>query len=134
MSAKGFAHSKVVSRETAVYSYRGVRYLFVGAEKRFLEELKCPICLQLVSDPVQTSCGHLFCGECIEGTETCPLDRQAFTSHKDNYNDRRVRNFKVKCPNVGKFALILGRCQWQGDLGDALSCQAMLPCVFLFVT
>ena len=95
------------------YSYKGVEYEFVNTEKQFLEELKCPICLELVSDPVQTSCGHLFCGECITGAKTCPVDREQFTSHKDNYNDRRLRNFKVNCPNTGR------GCHWQGDLGDA---------------
>ena len=97
----------------AVYSYRGVEYEFVNTQTELLEELKCPICLELVSDPVQTSCGHLFCGKCIKETKTCPVDRKQFTSHKDNYNDQRVRNLKVKCPNKGR------DCQWQGDLGGA---------------
>ena len=97
----------------AVYSYRGVEYKFVNTQAELLEELKCPICLELVSDAVQTSCGHLFCGKCIKETETCPVDRKTFTCHKDNYNDRRVRNLKVKCPNKGR------GCQWQGDLGGA---------------
>ena len=95
------------------YSYKGVEYEFVNTEKQFLEELKCPICLELVSDPVQTSCGHLFCEKCIKGAKTCPVDREQFTSHKDNYNDRRLRNFKVNCPNTGR------GCRWQGDLGGA---------------
>ena len=96
-----------------VYSYKGVEYEFVDTLIEILEELKCAICLELVSDPVQTSCGHLFCGKCIKGTKTCPIDRKLFTYHPDNFNDRRVRNFMVKCPKEGR------SCQWQGSLGDA---------------
>ena len=97
----------------AVYSYRGVEYEFVNTQTELLEELKCPICLELVSDPVQTDCGHLFCGKCIQEPKTCPVDRKQCTFHKDNYNDRRVCNLKVKCPNKGR------GCLWQGDLGSA---------------
>ena len=97
----------------ATYSYEGVEYEFLDAQEQFLEELKCPICLELVSDPVQTRCGHLFCRRCIKGTNTCPIDRKWFIPHTDNYNARRVHNLKVKCPNNGR------GCQWQGNLGDA---------------
>ena len=96
----------------AVYSYKEVEYEFVDTLIEHLEELKCAICLELVSGPVQTSCGHLFCGKCIKGTNTCPIDRNQFTSHPDNFNERRVRNFKVKCPKEDR------GCQWQGNLGD----------------
>ena len=95
------------------YSFQGVEYEFVDTQRQLLEELKCGICLELVSDAVQTSCGHLFCGKCILGTNTCPVDRKQFTSHPDNFNDRRARNFKVKCPNKER------GCQWQGNLGNA---------------
>ena len=99
----------------ATYSYRGVEYHFVNTEKQFLDELKCSICLELVSDPVQTTCGHLFCGKCIVRIEncTCPVDRKRFTFHTDTFNGRRVRSFKVICPNKES------GCQWQGGLGDA---------------
>ena len=97
----------------ATYSYKGVEYQFVSTQTEFLEELKCAICLELVSDPVQTSCGHLFCGECIEGITYCPNDREIFTTTPDHFNKRRVRNFKVKCHNKKR------GCQWQGNLGDA---------------
>ena len=40
----------------ATYNYSGVQYEFVDTPKEFLEELKCPICLELVSDLVQTTC------------------------------------------------------------------------------
>ena len=54
------------------FSYRGINYTFVNCQRKLLEELKCTICLELVSDPVQTSCGHLFCGECIKGIKNLP--------------------------------------------------------------
>ena len=97
----------------ATYSYRGLEYKFVDTQTELLEELKCPICLELVSDPVQTTCGHLFCGKCIEGIQQCPVDRESFTTTPDHFNNRRVRNFKVNCSNKEK------GCKWQGDLGDA---------------
>ena len=95
------------------FSYRGVTYTFVETQLQSLEDLKCPICLELVSDPLQTSCGHLFCGECIKDIEQCPIDREDFTTTQDHFNRRRLRSFKVKCPNSER------GCKWQGDLGDA---------------
>ena len=96
----------------ATHSYRGVQYEFVGIEKQSLDELKCPVCLQLVSDPVQTSCGHLFCDECMEGLNVCPIDDSDFTLKPDHLKDARVCNLKVKCPHKQR------GCQWQGKLGE----------------
>ncbi|XP_053545158.1 E3 ubiquitin/ISG15 ligase TRIM25-like [Bombina bombina] len=52
------------------------------------EELTCPICLSIYTDPVNLSCGHNFCLGCIEsllgtqegsGLYTCPECRETFT-------------------------------------------------------
>ena len=103
----------MASGSLPTFSYRGVTYTFVDTQLQSLEDLKCPICLELVSDPVQTSCGHLFCGECIKGIKQCPIDREDFTTTPDYFNKRRLRSFKVKCPNFER------GCSWQGDLGDS---------------
>ncbi|XP_078263428.1 E3 ubiquitin-protein ligase RNF170-like isoform X2 [Rhinoraja longicauda] len=51
----------------------------------FHGDLRCPICLQIPTFPVETSCGHLFCGPCLIaywrhgswiGPVSCPLCRQ----------------------------------------------------------
>ncbi|XP_039458273.1 E3 ubiquitin/ISG15 ligase TRIM25-like [Oreochromis aureus] len=53
------------------------------------ERFSCSICLDLLNEPVTTSCGHSFCKSCIrshwdaedqKGTYTCPQCRQAFVS------------------------------------------------------
>lgn len=37
--------------------------LFVGDPD---EDLKCPIRLAVAKNPVQTPCGHIFCGSCFK--------------------------------------------------------------------
>ena len=95
------------------YCFKGAVYKFLDTATNVLEELKCPICLELVSDPVQTSCGHLFCGKCIINTQNCPVDRKRFTKTTDHFNKRRLGNFRVLCPNSEK------GCEWEGELRAA---------------
>ncbi|XP_073690460.1 tripartite motif-containing protein 16-like [Garra rufa] len=51
-------------------------------------EFMCPVCLDLLSDPVTTSCGHSYCKSCITNfwneedqkrVYSCPQCRQTFT-------------------------------------------------------
>ena len=63
------------------FSYQGVEYEFIDEIKKNLEDLVCPICQEILSDPLITSCGHLFCRRCLEedgrGLKDCPVCRQA---------------------------------------------------------
>uniref|UniRef100_A0A3B3ZA53 Uncharacterized protein n=1 Tax=Periophthalmus magnuspinnatus TaxID=409849 RepID=A0A3B3ZA53_9GOBI len=49
-----------------------------------LEQLRCPICLDLFNRPVSTPCGHNFCGDCIRGywqstdMSLCPMCKHKF--------------------------------------------------------
>ena len=93
------------------FSYKGEEYLFVE-EKRNLEALQCPVCFEIVLEPVQTSCGHLFCKKCVKGVVECPACCQQFTSVPDDFNNHRIRSLRVKCP------FTTNGCKWVGDLGD----------------
>ncbi|KAM6987061.1 E3 ubiquitin-protein ligase RNF170 [Aplochiton taeniatus] len=55
---------------------------------QYYTDMSCPVCLQQAVLPVETNCGHLFCGSCIIaywrygswlGAINCPICRQMVT-------------------------------------------------------
>lgn len=34
-----------------------------GDRHRFYTDMSCPVCLQQATFPIETNCGHLFCGK-----------------------------------------------------------------------
>ena len=56
--------------------------LFVEETKMNLEALQSPVCFEIVLEPVQNSCGHLFCKRCVEGVDGCRVCCEQFTSAK----------------------------------------------------
>ena len=110
------------------YSYNGTEYCFVSNDPAQIEDLKCPICFELVFEPVLTSCGHLFCQGCVKDQTRCPTCRDELQYMRNQRDERKVIGLKVKCLNWER------GCQWQGDLGDTAyhtgkNCQMeTVPC------
>ena len=108
-----------------IRSFHGREYQFVDQSKESIERFVCPICQELVYEPVQTSCGHLFCERCLtvhigKKNRLCPTCREPISEdpHRDRFNEREVRKLRVKCPNTIK------GCSTVGDLGDIIKHQA----------
>ena len=139
-----------------VWCYRDVEYYFISPDKKQIEKFVCPVCLCIVHIPIQTSCGHLFCQKCFEAIKlkatevaatssssraervdvvpTCPACKTVLEGEpiRDKFNEREVKNFRVKCTHHTK------GCSWEGylpegekhfrpDLPSGCSYQ-LLPC------
>ncbi|XP_072115049.1 E3 ubiquitin-protein ligase TRIM39-like isoform X2 [Mobula birostris] len=68
-----------------------------------IEELTCPICLEIFVDPVSLQCGHHFCRPCITHSlgqlpeqNTCPQCRQTFSG----VNTRSARRLGIIAEQV----------------------------------
>ncbi|XP_078075406.1 nuclear factor 7, brain-like [Mustelus asterias] len=59
----------------------------------WIQELRCPICVDFFTDPVSLECGHNFCRSCITGCggNSCPECRQEFPEGKLKVNMNLAR-------------------------------------------
>lgn len=106
----------------------------------FVEEvpsdLYCPLCLDVLTEPYLTSCGHLFCLVCISplmagGNEcACPVCRETgFSTMRNLPVERQIRSLKVYC------SFRKEGCSWTGQRGSLddheLACNfADVACLF----
>ena len=44
------------------------------------KDLECPVCLLVLRDPLQTSCGHLFCKKCVDNMTRSQSVRSCITT------------------------------------------------------
>ncbi|XP_053577415.1 E3 ubiquitin/ISG15 ligase TRIM25-like [Bombina bombina] len=64
------------------------------------EEVTCPVCVSIYTDPVTLSCGHTYCLSCInqtwdnqeEGEYSCPECQQRFRRRPELKRNLRLRN------------------------------------------
>ena len=113
------------------FSYQGVEYEFIDETRKHLEDLVCPICQEILNDPLITSCGHLFCRRCLEedgrDLKDCPVCRQTYTSMSDQFHARKIGGLRVKCRNASK------GCKWRGELKDAKGHVGSTSCQYVDV-
>ncbi|KAK1785710.1 hypothetical protein P4O66_019057, partial [Electrophorus voltai] len=73
------------------------------------DQLSCPVCLDLLKDPVTISCGHSFCMLCINacwdqddqtGIYSCPHCRETFTSRPVVRRDNMLAVVVEKMKNI----------------------------------
>nr|XP_056704663.1 E3 ubiquitin-protein ligase RNF170 [Euleptes europaea] len=72
--------------------------------QRFYTDMSCPVCLQQATFPIETNCGHLFCGPCIIaywrcgswlGAIHCPICRQTVTLFLPLFNESQQDAIQV---------------------------------------
>ena len=73
-------------------------------------ELRCPICLNILRDPVATECMHRFCAGCIEkclrvGKKECPTCRKPVATKRNlrkdtNFQDLITKLYPASTPEV----------------------------------
>ena len=70
-----------------------------------ISELVCAVCLDPFVEPLETSCGHTFCKQCIHDltTNSCPQCRQIIDLDEVVPPNRIITNIlgqlKVYCPH-----------------------------------
>ncbi|KAK3582699.1 hypothetical protein CHS0354_013050 [Potamilus streckersoni] len=96
----------------------------------------CPICLAVMRDAMQTSCGHRFCRTCILGVSVgrsvskCPLDNTLFHRDSGIFEDiavrREILSLRVRCDHKDN------GCDWVGELRKLQEHSSSCP--FLMTT
>ena len=82
------------------------------------DEIECPVCLNILTDPHQVSCcGHNFCGPCIQSVivkshpSSCPLCKETgFKAFPDKKCSLMIDALEVYCIHKSS------GCRWSGKL------------------
>ena len=88
------------------------------------DDLLCPVCLDVMDDPVKTPCNHNFCSNCIlqevEQRQRCPMDRSPLRPSDLRVNidlQKKISELKIHC---------FYGCKWENNewVIDEEGCQS----------
>ncbi len=69
-------------------------------QKEFLEDIECPICLEIPKNEIfQCANGHSYCGSCSVKIEVCPQCRIIFTGIRNRAMESLLDKIKFDCVN-----------------------------------
>ena len=106
---KGFLKKDITKLKKWPISEELSKTLFISPLPSHLE---CEICLDVLNDPVQTSCcGQSYCKKCVDQLQNkvCPHCRANLEIFPDKKSVRLINDLEIKCPFfIGK------RCRWKG--------------------
>lgn len=97
--------------------------------------LICPVCHCIYCDPVETSCAHVFCRECLR-SPSCPICRASLqgpggalrAKEPSPSFGRLLRGLKVRCCHAAETRKRkLSDCKWVGAYGDLPTHLASCP-------
>ncbi|XP_073499838.1 E3 ubiquitin-protein ligase RNF170-like [Phyllobates terribilis] len=83
-------------KDDGIFPLTHYKEMHKSRQTRFHNDLNCPVCLQTATSPVETNCGHLFCGPCLMeywkhdpwlGAISCPLCRQKVHMLYDDFSE-----------------------------------------------
>lgn len=104
-------------------------------------DLKCPICLDLFTNPIIDTCGHTFCSICIKkhlkNNTMCPISKFEISNINFIKNlslQSFINNLKLKCQNCEKFFLFSEKkChKIKCDLYKTYKCNETVDLIFPF--
>jgi len=119
LTRKASSGVSVVVSTTANLKLQHTDDTYIGVVKDKLDNVeneRCPICLDSIDSPTVTSCGHIFCGECINNAfqhqpvngKRCPCCRKVITNDplkeikiSDNITDKKTTTSIVESANSG---------------------------------
>ena len=80
------------------------------------DHLECEICLEILNDPVQTTCcGQCYCKNCIAQVKSkvCPHCRAKVEVFPDKRSPRLINDLEILCPYH-----IENKCRWKGSASE----------------
>lgn len=111
----------------------------VGEAKAVLDiVLRCPLCLDVLEEPVSTRCGHCFCRRCIENHSSKELGGVGSSRAQCPVCQTRLETDDPPIPQP-TLALLVEKASWRCSCGKAVSgidrrphatheCPLLIPC------